>query len=107
MSATRLDLSGKRVWVAGHRGLVGSALLRRLAREPVGEVLTATSAQVDLRQQEATQTLVQRVKPELVFLAAARVGGINANRSAQGEFLYDNLMIAANVIEACRNIGVI
>jgi len=106
VSATRLDLSGKRVWVAGHRGLVGSALLRRLAREPVGEVLTATSAQVDLRQQEATQTLVQRVKPELVFLAAARVGGINANRSAQGEFLYDNLMIAANVIEACRNIGV-
>ncbi len=100
------DLSGKRVWVAGHRGLVGSALVRRLEREPIGELITATSAEVDLRRQAETEALVAETRPDVVFLAAARVGGIHANRSAQAQFLYDNLMISANTVEACRLSGV-
>ncbi|MGH2554663.1 MAG: GDP-L-fucose synthase family protein [Actinomycetota bacterium] len=99
------ELSGKRVWVAGHRGLVGSALVRRLASEPVAELITADSSEVDLRRQEQTEDFVLKGRPDVVFLAAARVGGIEANRSAQGEFLYDNLMIAANTVEASRRSG--
>src|SRR6266542_5122784 len=102
-----LDLVGKRVWVAGHWGLVGSAIVRRLEREQIGDLITATSAEVDLRRQEATECFVARTRPEVVFLAAARVGGIHANRSAQGQFLYDNLMIGANALEACRRLGVV
>ncbi len=100
------DLTGKRVWVAGHRGMVGSALLRRLSDEPVGDVITATSEEVDLRRQAETEDFLERSRPDLVLLAAARVGGIHANRSRQGEFLYDNLMIGANVLEAARRFGV-
>ncbi|MGH8875044.1 MAG: GDP-L-fucose synthase family protein [Acidimicrobiia bacterium] len=100
------DLTGKRLWVAGHRGLVGSALVRRVAREPIEELITATSAELDLRRQEPTEAFVARTRPEVVILAAARVGGINANRLHQGEFLYDNLMIAANVIEVARRTAV-
>lgn len=100
------ELGGKRVWVAGHRGLLGSALMRRLQREPVSELITATSAEIDLRRQDATEQFVERTRPEVVLLAAARVGGIQANRSAQGRFLYDNLMIGANIIEASRTAGV-
>jgi len=96
------DLTGKRVWVAGHRGMVGSALVRRLAGEPIGELITATSAEVDLRRQEPTEAFVAATRPDVIVLAAAKVGGIHANRTAQGEFLYDNLMIAANVLEAAR-----
>jgi len=100
------DPTGKRVWVAGHRGLVGSALMRRLEREPVGEIVTATSAEVDLRRQGEAERFVSDARPDVIFLAAGRVGGIEANRSAQGEFLYDNLMIGANVLEAARRAGV-
>jgi GDP-L-fucose synthase len=100
------DLTGKRVWVAGHRGLVGSALVRRLEREPIEGLITATSAELDLRRQEPTEAFVARARPEVVLLAAATVGGINANRLRQGEFLYDNLTIAANVIEGARRAGV-
>ncbi len=100
------DPTGKRVWVAGHRGLVGSALMRRLEREPVGEIVTATSSDVDLRRQAETERFVSDARPDVIFLAAGRVGGIEANRSAQGEFLYDNLMIGANVLEAARRAGV-
>jgi GDP-L-fucose synthase len=106
VSAEPFDLTGKTVWVAGHRGLVGSALVRRLDREPVGGIVTASSAEIDLRRQAETEAFVQATHPQVVFLAAARVGGIEANRSAQGEFLYDNLSIGANVIEACRRAGV-
>ncbi|HEX2028221.1 MAG TPA: GDP-L-fucose synthase [Nitriliruptorales bacterium] len=102
MSSQVYDLSAKRVWVAGHRGLVGSALLRRLDSEPVGDILTATSQELDLRRQADTERFVASHRPDLVFLAAGRVGGIHANRSAQASFLYDNVMIVANVIEACR-----
>lgn len=100
------DLAGARIWVAGHRGLVGSALMRRLETEPVEELITAISSEVDLRRQPDTEAFVGRTRPDAALLAAARVGGIEANRSAQGQFLYDNLMIGANVIEACRLFGV-
>ena len=96
------DLTGKRVWVAGHNGMVGSAIVRRLASEPIGELITASSTEVDLRNQAATEDFVSAARPDVMILAAAKVGGIHANRSAQGEFLYDNLMISANAIEAAR-----
>src|SRR6185437_11653277 len=98
-------LSGKRVWVAGHRGMVGSALLRRLARENC-EVLTAAHYELDLRRQADVDSFVARTRPEAVFLAAARVGGIMANDRSPASFLYDNLLIAANVIEAAHRHGV-
>jgi GDP-L-fucose synthase len=100
------DLAGKRVWVAGHRGLVGSAVVRRLEREPIGHLITAASSEVDLTRQGETERFVSRAMPDVCILAAARVGGIHANRSAQGQFLFENLMIAANTVEACRQAGV-
>jgi GDP-L-fucose synthase len=100
------DLTGKRIWVAGHRGMVGSAIVRRLETEPIGELLTATAEEVDLRRQEPTEAYVEKVRPDVVVLAAARVGGIEANRTQQADFLYDNLMIAANVVEAARRADV-
>ena len=99
---TDYSLDGKRVWVAGHRGMVGSGVVRRLDAEPIGDLITATSAELDLRNQAATNAFVAETSPDVVVLAAAKVGGIQANRSAQGEFLYDNMMIAANVLEAAR-----
>lgn len=92
--------------MAGHRGLVGSAVVRRLAGEPIKELITATSAELDLRRQAETERFVAEMQPDVIFLAAAKVGGIEANRSAQGEFLYENLMIGANVLEAARRAGV-
>ena len=106
MTEPVFDLTGTRVWVAGHRGMVGSAVVRRLASEPIGELITATSHELDLTRQEPTERFVVDTRPDVVIIAAARVGGIHANRSAQGEFLYDNLMIAANVVEAARLHGV-
>jgi GDP-L-fucose synthase len=98
-------LAGKRVWVAGHRGMVGSALVRRLAREDC-EVLTADRAALDLRRQAETEAWMADAKPEAVFLAAARVGGIAANDARPGEFLHDNLAIQTNVIEGARRTSV-
>jgi GDP-L-fucose synthase len=86
--------------------MVGSAILRRLEREPVGDIVTSPSAEFDLRRQNAAERFVERTRPDVVFLAAARVGGIEANRRAQGEFLYDNLAIGANVLEAARRSAV-
>lgn len=100
------DLAGKRVWVAGHTGLVGSAVMRRLSSEPVAEVLTAGSSELDLRRQASTEDFAMSARPDVVVLAAGKVGGIEANRSAQGEFLYDNLIIGANVLESARRAGV-
>jgi len=90
-----------RVWVAGHRGMVGSAILRRLASEDV-EVLTATRRDVDLRDQQAVRLWVARARPDVIILAAAKVGGILANDSYPADFLFDNLMIEANVIHAAH-----
>jgi GDP-L-fucose synthase len=96
------SLAGKSVWVAGHRGLVGSALVRRLEGEPIDSLIVAPSEEVDLRRQDETEQFVASTKPDVLLLAAAKVGGIHANRSAQGEFLYENLMISANALEAAR-----
>lgn len=93
------DLSGKRVWVAGHRGMVGSALVRRLQAENC-EILTVLRSSVDLKDQAQVRAWVARERPDAVFLAAAKVGGILANNSFPADFLYDNLMIEANIIEA-------
>ncbi|MEM8725454.1 MAG: NAD-dependent epimerase/dehydratase family protein, partial [Pseudomonadota bacterium] len=95
------DLKGKRVFVAGHRGMAGSAIARRLASENC-EVLTATRQDVDLMDQAATRAWFAREKPDAVFVAAAKVGGILANDTYPADFLYDNLMIEANVIEAAH-----
>jgi GDP-L-fucose synthase len=98
-------LAGKRIWVAGHRGMVGSALVRRLAREDC-EVLTVARTEVDLRRQAETEAWMAEARPDAVILAAARVGGIAANDAYPGEFLHDNLAIQTNVIEGARRIGV-
>jgi len=98
-------LKGRRVFVAGHRGMVGSALLRRLAREEC-PILTVGRDVVDLRDQQAVNRWFDAYRPEVVLLAAARVGGIHPNDTRPGDFLYDNLAIATNVIEASRRTGV-
>ena len=87
-------LQGKRVWVAGHGGMVGSALVRRLAREKC-EILTVDRKAVDLTNQAQTHEWVMAERPQAVFLAAARVGGILANDTYPADFLYDNVMIEA------------
>jgi GDP-L-fucose synthase len=99
------SLSGKRVWVAGHRGMAGSAIVRRLAAEDC-EVLTAGRKELDLRRQERVEKWLADRRPQAVFLAAATVGGILANNSRPAEFIYDNLAIEVNVIEAARHCGV-
>jgi GDP-L-fucose synthase len=98
-------LRSKRIWVAGHRGLVGAALVRRLQREDC-EVVTAPRDVVDLRRLEQVESWMKETRPSAVFLAAARVGGIYANETRPAEFIYDNLMIQANVVEASRRTGV-
>lgn len=95
------DLAGKRVYVAGHRGMVGSAIVRRLGSEGC-EVLTASRAELDLKNQAAVRAWFAANRPDAVFLAAAKVGGILANDSFPADFLYDNLMIEANIIEAAH-----
>ncbi|MCA1455241.1 GDP-L-fucose synthase [Bradyrhizobium sp. BRP22] len=92
-------MRGKTVFVAGHRGMVGSALLRRLAQEDVN-LLTVPRTEVDLRDQAAVNRWFSAKRPQVVFLAAAKVGGIAANDLLRAEFLYDNLAIATNVIHA-------
>ncbi|WP_020184887.1 GDP-L-fucose synthase [Methylopila sp. 73B] len=93
------ELPGKRIFVAGHRGMVGSALMRRLAREDC-ELLTVDRAELDLRRQTDVERWMARCRPDGVIVAAARVGGIAANAREPYEFLYDNLMIGANLIAA-------
>jgi GDP-L-fucose synthase len=95
------DLQGKRVWVAGHRGMVGSAIVRALATENC-DVLTVDSRTLDLRDQAAVRRWVASERPDTVVVAAAKVGGILANATYPADFLYDNLMIEANVIEAAH-----
>ncbi|MBD3729206.1 MAG: GDP-L-fucose synthase [Sphingomonadales bacterium] len=96
-----MELAGKRIFIAGHRGMVGSALVRRLGREDC-EVLTAGRDTLDLMDQAAVRGWFAREKPDAVVVAAARVGGIHANDTYPADFLYDNLMIEANVIEAAH-----
>ena len=101
MGSIPFELKGKTVYVAGHRGMVGSALARRLAQEDV-ELLTTTRREVDLRDQAAVNRWFAERRPQAVFLAAAKVGGIVANNTLRAEFLYDNLAIAANLIHAAH-----
>ncbi len=98
-------IEGKRIFVAGHRGMVGSALLRRLAYEDC-EVITAGRGAVDLRDQAQTHAWMLREKPDAVIIAAAKVGGILANDTFPADFLYDNLMIEANLVKASFDAGV-
>ena len=91
----------RRIWVAGHRGMVGSAIMRRLAGEDA-EILTVDRRDVDLREQDAVRQWVARAKPDVIILAAAKVGGILANDSYPADFLFDNLVIETNVIQAAH-----
>ncbi|SBW09660.1 bifunctional GDP-fucose synthetase: GDP-4-dehydro-6-deoxy-D-mannose epimerase and GDP-4-dehydro-6-L-deoxygalactose reductase [uncultured Alphaproteobacteria bacterium] len=95
------DLKGKRVWVVGHTGMAGSALVRRLARESC-ELMTVGRRDLDLTRQTQVEDWLAANRPEAIFLAAGRVGGIHANSTMPAEFLYENLMIAANVIRAAH-----
>jgi len=99
------NLHSKRVFVAGHRGMVGSAIVRRLQDEG-SKVLTATRSELDLKNQAAVQEWFAENKPDAVFLAAAKVGGILANDNFPADFLYDNLMIEANIIKAAFDVNV-
>lgn len=89
-----------KIYIAGHRGMVGGAILRQLQKNGYTNIITRTSKELDLRNQQAVQEFFQHVKPDYVFLAAAKVGGILANNTYRAEFLYDNLMIEANIIDA-------
>jgi GDP-L-fucose synthase len=101
MARIPFELKGKSVYVAGHRGMVGSALVRRLAGEGV-ELLTAPHSELDLCNQAAVFDWFGKQKPQVVFMAAARVGGIVANNTLRAEFLYENLAIETNVIHAAH-----
>jgi len=95
-----------KIYIAGHRGMVGSALMRRLQAAGFDNFVARTSAELDLRAQAAVQQFFEKEKPAYVFLAAAKVGGILANNRYRAEFLYDNLMIESNVIHAAWQYGV-
>ncbi len=102
---TQYDLNGKRIYVAGHRGMVGAALMRRLAAENC-TVLTAGRADADLTRQADVEKWMDANRPDAVIVAAAKVGGILANDSLPADFLYDNLMIEANLVQASQQVGV-
>lgn len=91
-----------KVYVAGHRGMVGSAIVRRLKSLGIDQILTRTSSELDLTQQNAVNAFFETEKPDYVFVAAAKVGGIHANNTYRGQFIYENLMIQNNVIHAAH-----
>ncbi|MBP2550533.1 GDP-L-fucose synthase [Neorhizobium galegae] len=99
------DLKGKKVYVAGHRGMVGSAIVRRLASEGC-EVLTASRTEADLTRQVEVEAWMEKNRPDAVFLAAAKVGGILANDTYPADFLYENMILEANIIHAAHKVGV-
>ena len=105
MAEPTFDLKGKRVWVAGHRGMAGSAIVRRLSAEHC-DILIASRDEVDLRRQADVEAWIERARPDAVFVAAAKVGGIKANDSLPAEFLYDNLAIEVAVIHSAYKAGV-
>ena len=98
-------LGGKRIWVAGHSGMAGSAIVRRLEREDC-RILTVSRQEVDLRRQAQVEAWMESARPQAVFVAAAKVGGILANATLPAEFLYDNLAIETNIIHAAWKAGV-
>ncbi len=101
----RFSLEGKKIYVAGHRGMVGSAVVRRLASEPC-EVVTAVRDEVDLLRQDEVERFFASIRPDAVVMAAAKVGGILANDTYPADFLYQNLIIEANITEAAHRAGV-
>jgi GDP-L-fucose synthase len=105
MSEPIYEFAGKRVWVAGHRGMVGSALVRRLETENC-EIITIGRDRLDLRRQSDVEHWMKEQRPHAVFVAAATVGGILANDSRPAEFLYDNLAIGSNIVETAYRVGV-
>ena len=105
MSEILYPLAGKRIWVAGHKGMVGSAVARRLALENC-EVITAGHSEVDLTRQVEVEAWLRKARADAIVVAAAKVGGILANEIYPAEFLYQNLMIEANVIEAAHRVDV-
>ena len=94
-----MELTAK-IYIAGHRGMVGSGLERKLRKEGYNNIVTRTSSELDLRNQQAVNVFFDKEKPAYVILAAAKVGGIHANNTYRAEFIYDNLMIEANIIHA-------
>jgi GDP-L-fucose synthase len=105
MTDLPFDLAGRRVYVAGHRGMAGAAIARRLAQEG-SEILAAPRSELDLRRQADVETWMNAHRPDVVVVAAATVGGIIANSTRPAEFLYDNLAIESNIIQSARNVGV-
>lgn len=101
MANIPFELTGKSVFVAGHRGMVGGALVRRLAQENV-RLLVVDRKELDLRDQAAVLAWFSKARPQVVFLAAAKVGGIVANNTLRGEFIYDNIAIASNIIHSAH-----
>jgi GDP-L-fucose synthase len=99
------DISGKRIWVAGHTGMVGGAVVRRLAQEKC-EILTVAHSQIDLTRQADVERWLDKNRPDAIVMAAARVGGIHANSTLPAEFLSINLMIGINVVSAAHKVGV-
>jgi len=99
------DLASK-IYLAGHAGMVGSAIMRRLHADGYQNIITRTHSELDLTNQQAVRSFFKAEKPEFVFLAAARVGGIHANNTRPAEFIYQNLMIETNIIDAAWRVGV-
>ncbi len=99
------ELRNKRIWVAGHRGMVGSAIVRRLQNEEC-DILTATRAELDLTEQSAVRQWVALQKPDAIIVAAAKVGGILANSEFPADFLYENLVMETNIIDAAHRADV-
>lgn len=100
-----MELSSK-IYIAGHRGMVGSAIMRNLQKSGYTNIITRTSAELDLRNQQAVSDFFEKEKPEYAFLAAAKVGGIHANNTNRADFIYENLMIQNNVIHSSYKSGV-
>ncbi len=100
-----MDRTAK-IYVAGHRGMVGSALVRRLGQGGYTNILTRTHAELDLLNQAATQEFLQRERPDFIFIAAAKVGGIHANNTLRADFIYQNLMMEANLIHGAYQAGI-
>jgi GDP-L-fucose synthase len=103
MKSMTLALEGKKIFVTGHNGMVGSAIVRRLARDGI-DSLTAGRKDVDLRDQASVRSFMERERPDVVVIAAAKVGGIHANNTQPADFIYENLMIASNLIEAAHRV---
>ena len=94
-----------KIYVAGHRGMVGSAIVRELQRQGYSNIITRTHKELDLTRQDQVEAFFEAEKPEYVFLAAAKVGGIIANQSALADFMYDNMILVMNVIHSAWKNG--